>query len=61
MTPAMIGCIVVFGLAVLQSVPHRQSSRCAAPRSNEPLLLDAKQLPAVGGESPAVLVRWRLL
>ena len=50
MKPAIGACIVAFGLAVPQPVPHRQSSWCAAPRSNEPLLLDAKRL--LGSSDP---------
>jgi hypothetical protein len=44
MKPAIGACIVAFGLAVPWPVPHRQASWCAAPRANEPLLLDVKRL-----------------
>lgn len=50
MKPAIGACIVAFGLAVPQSVLDRSSSWCAAPRSNEPLLLDAKRL--LGSSDP---------
>jgi hypothetical protein len=49
MKTAIGACIVAFGLAVPQPVPHRQSW-CAAPRSNEPLLLDAARL--LGSSDP---------
>jgi len=49
MKPAIGACIVAFGLSVPQAVPHQQSW-CAALRSNEPLLLDAKRL--LGSSDP---------
>ena len=50
MKPAIGAGIVALGLAVSQSVQDRPSSWCAPPRSNEPLLLDAKRL--LGSSEP---------
>ena len=49
MNPAIGACIVAFALAVPEPVLQRQSW-CAAPRSNEPLLADAKRL--LGSDDP---------
>lgn len=49
MKPYIGACLVAFGLAVPEPLVHQQTW-CAAPRSNEPLLADAKRL--LGASDP---------